>query len=177
VFDPRKHHRQSIRLRDYDYSQEGAYFVTIGTHGRECLFGEVVDNTMILNEPGQIVQKWWQVLESKFSYIETDAYVIMPNHFHGIVVVVGADPRVCPNLGAHIGAPLPKIIQWFKTMTTNEYIRYSKDNFEPSSGAKLWQRNYYEHVIRNEKALHAIRTYIESNPAQWINDPENPTYR
>ncbi|AFM24407.1 transposase [Desulfomonile tiedjei] len=129
------------------------------------------------------LQCWYRIaskllrntIESKFSYIETDAYVIMPNHFHGIIVIVGADRRVCPILGAHEGAHLPKIIQWFKTMTTNEYIRHAKKN--RLSEAKLWQRNYYEHVIRNEKALHAIRTYIEANPGQWPKDPENPNYR
>lgn len=79
-------------------------------------------------------------------------------------------------MGAHVGAPLPKIVQWFKTMTTNEYIRFAKKNSAKARGSRLWQRNYYEHVIRNEKALKEIRGYIVENPLQWAKDPDNPEY-
>jgi REP element-mobilizing transposase RayT len=179
-FNPDLHHRHSIRLRGYDYSQEGAYFITICTQNRECLFGEIRDCEMILNDAGKMIEKWWAKIVKKFPSVETDEYVVMPNHFHGIVVIVGADPRVRPDAdvntgeGAHMGAPLQRIIQWFKTMSTNEYIQRIKQNgWQPLSG-KLWQRNYYEHIIRNERELDEIREYIVNNPLQWALDNENP---
>jgi len=127
-FDAEKHHRHSMRLLGYDYAQVGAYFVTSVTKDRVCLFGEIFDGEMRLNDGGRMIEQWWFELNRKFSTVETDEFVVMPNHFHGIVVIagvtVGADLRVGPNSeGAHAGAPLPTIIQWFKTMTTNEYMR------------------------------------------------------
>ena len=99
----------------------------------------------------------------------------MPNHFHGIILIVGADLRVCADTtGAHIGAPLPEIVQWFKTMTTNEYICGIKSLGWIPFNTRLWQRNYYERIIRNEWELHRIRQYIADNPAQWMHDRENP---
>jgi hypothetical protein len=96
-YNPEIHHRRSIRLKHYDYSQPGAYFVTICTHNRECLFGEIVSGAMVLNDAGKMVEKWWYELNTKFLNIEPDAHIIMPNHFHGIIIIVGADLRVCPN--------------------------------------------------------------------------------
>jgi REP element-mobilizing transposase RayT len=191
-YDPEKHHRRSIRLKGYDYSRPGAYFITIVTQDRACLFGEVVDGEMRLNAAGQMVEKWWAELNHKFPNVQTDEFVIMPNHFHGIIVIthvgadlcvcpnesgahVGADQRVCPDeTGAHTGAPLPEIIQWFKTMTTNEYIRGVKQSGWPPFRGRLWQRNYYEHIIRNDQSLHCIRQYIAENPLRWHLDRENP---
>lgn len=154
-----------------DYSRAGAYFVTICTQDRACLFGDVVNREMRLHEAGKVVQKRWEETAIKFKNIELDESVMMPNHFHGVISIVGADLRVCPSAsdnvcpdindgdkdkGEHIGSPLHKIVQWFKTMTTNEYIRGVKlFNWHPFNG-KLWQRNYYEHVIREEQELHTI---------------------
>ncbi len=173
-YDPNKHHRRSIRLKGYDYSQAGAYFVTMCVQRRELLF--VTDDVI------DMIQRWWDKLPEKFPGVETDAFVIMPNHTHGIIVVtgehvgsprqsaqsVGVDPRVNP-------APtLGEMIQWFKTMTTNEYIRGVKTlNWTPFPG-KLWQRNYYEHIIRSEIELNAIRQYIINNPLKWEQDRDNP---
>jgi putative transposase len=303
-YDPERHHRRSIRLRGYDYRAVGAYFITIVAQDRACLFGEVVDGEMRLSEAGRMVERWWLELNRRFPHVSTDAYVVMPNHFHGIVVIhspppdttappdvgadlrvcpdsarvgadlrvcpdsggthdggthdggahagaplqgvggahgahgvgadlrvcpdsmgahtgaplqrvrpdstgapdvgadlrvcpdsmgahtgaplqrvrpdstgapdVGADLRVCPDsMGAHTGAPLPTIVQWFKTMTTNEYIRMVKHaGWTPFQG-RLWQRNYYEHIIRNERALERIRDYILTNPLHWHLDREN----
>ena len=114
------------------------------------------------------MKKWYFELPNKFPDIQCDQYIIMPNHIHFIIIIVGADLRVCPDdIGEHIGSPLHKIIQWFKTMTTNEYIRNVKNNrWEPFDG-KLWQRNYYEHIIRNEQELNKIREYIINNPLKW----------
>ena len=197
TYDPERHHRRSIRLKEYDYSQVGAYFITIVTQDRACLFGEIMDGKMHLNDAGRMVEKGWLELNRKFPTIETDEYIVMPNHFHGIVVIVGADLRVCPDttvgadlcvcpnvmetdprvypceLGAHAGAPLPSIIQWFKTMTTNEYIRGVKTSGWLPFRGRLWQRNYYEHIIRDDESLNSIREYITNNPLQWEMDREN----
>jgi REP element-mobilizing transposase RayT len=201
------HHRKNIRLQGYDYSQAGGYYVTIVMPERECLFGEIVGEEMILNEAGKMVEKWWNVLPDKFPSVTADAFVVMPNHFHGIIfITVGADLRVGPGsvemgdgsekgehvgsplqddgmdnqMGAHTGAPLPQpnaplsqIVQWFKTMTTNEYIRGVKQlHWMPFIG-KLWQRNYYEHIIRNEGDYERIFNYIATNPSNWAEDEEN----
>jgi len=115
-FDPQKHHRRSIRLKGYDYSSEGAYFVTIVTQGREHLFGEIVDQEMILNEAEEMIVKWWNELPNKFPNVILGDFVVMPNHFHGIIFIVenvGADLRVCPDdekntsaqKGEHVGSP------------------------------------------------------------------------
>ena len=222
TYDPAKHHRRSIRLKGYDYSQPGAYFVTIVTQRRECQFGAIVDGEMQLNDAGRMVARWWAELGNKYPRVIPDVCVVMPNHFHGMVIItdgrgahaddrgahaddrgayadkrgahtdkrgahvgaplqptgmgddVGTDLRVCPNAGAHAGAPLPEIVQWFKTMTTNEYIRGVKTlGWTPFPG-KLWQRNYYEHIIRNNASLNRIRQYIIDNPARWDDDDENP---
>ena len=182
-YDPDKHHRRSIRLRGYDYAQPGAYFVTIATHEKQSMFGEVEDGQMRLNEAGRMIERWQAELTNKFPSVETDEYVVMPNHFHGIVAIVGADLRVRPDPGApiiegaHIGAPLPEIVQWFKTMTTNEYIRgVKRHGWAPFQG-RLWQRNYYEHVVRNEEDLEDVRQYIVGNPARWAEYAENPEFK
>jgi putative transposase len=185
-YNPAKQRRRAIRLRDYDYKQAGAYFVTICTQQRACLFGVMRDGKMWLNDAGRMIEQWWFELNRKFPMVEADEFVIMPNHFHGVVVItdisVGADLRVGPvpenrhpaEQGAHAGAPLQTIIQWFKTMTTNEYIRGVKTASWPSFNGRLWQRNYYEHVIRDDKSLNRIRQYILDNPSHWPFDRENP---
>src|SRR5258706_15493779 len=159
--------RRSVRLRGYDYSQPGAYFLTIVSQGRACLFGEIVNGVMELNGAGQEVQRCWSLLGQKFPTIETDTFVIMPNHIHGVIIIrnvtVGADLCVGPpaaRTGTHVGAPLPRIVQWFKTMTTNAYVRGVKTLGWPPFQRHLWQRGYYEHVIRNEESLNRIRQYI-----------------
>ncbi len=160
--------------------------------GRECLFGEIVNGEMKLNDAGMMIVKWWRELPNKFPSVKLGAFTAMPNHFHGIIQVVeivGADLRVCPDdeseKGGHIGppqqvsplqrpdAPLSQMIQWFKTMTTNEYVRGVKELDWKSFVGKLWQRNYYERVIRNEKKWDRIHRYIESNPSHWAEDDEN----
>ncbi|GAB4180542.1 MAG: transposase [Calditrichia bacterium] len=177
-YDPNRHHRKSIRLQGYDYSSPGAYFITMCTHQRAMLFGNVVDGVMVLNDAGEMVVKWINELENKFPNAKIDQYVCMPNHVHFILIItqtpVGADLRVCPDKrnyapprGGHTGPPLHQIVQWLKTMTTNEYIRNVKHNGWPSFYGKLWQRNYHDHIIRNERALYAIRNYIINNPLKW----------
>jgi REP element-mobilizing transposase RayT len=123
-----------------------------------------------------MVMKWWKELGNKFTSVLPDEAVVMPNHFHGIIVIVGAalcgrPPSGRPHRGA---ATLPLIMDWFKTMTTNEYIRGVKEKNWPRFAGKLWQRSYYDHIIRNEQDLHGVRAYIMNNPAQWTIDGENP---
>lgn len=179
-FDPGIHRRQSMRLQGYDYSQVGAYFVTICVQNRACLFGEVVNGEMRLNNAGLMIARWYSELENKFPDIECDQFACMPNHVHFIAVNVGADLRVRPdsmaeyNEGEHTGSPLPAVVQWFKTMTTNEYIRGAKQYAWTPFYGKLWQRNYYEHVVRDEGDLARIRDYILNNPARWKEDDLHP---
>lgn len=189
-FTPDIHHRRSIRLNDYDYSQAGAYFVTACNQGRESLLGEVMDGEMILNDAGRMVEQWWLELNNKFPDIKTDTFMVMPNHFHGIIMIVGAALKpaqndtvgaaLCGRPGFTEGQPhgvaptLGTIMDWYKTMTTNEYIRHVKqDNWLPFPG-KLWQRNYHERVIRNDEELNRVREYIMHNPARWAEDEDNP---
>ena len=198
-YNPDIHHRRSIRLQGYDYSQYGAYFVTLCTQNRECLFGEIVNGEMILNEYGKIVEQCWFNLPNYYNNIVLDAYIIMPNHFHGIIFIndtidtvdnigaidIGAIPE-SPNVGAiPVGAIhesplwesprqrrkmlLPKIIGRFK-MNSAKQINQIRN----TSGVPVWQRNYYEQIIRNEKSLEKIRNYIINNPLEWYYDDYNP---
>lgn len=196
-YDPDRHHRRSIRLRDYDYSQAGAYFITICTQGRECPFGEIVDGTMILNGAGRMVEKCWHDIPAHFPDIELDEFVVMPNHVHGILSIikpVGAnigenvrtDVRV--NVGAKNGvvdvgaknvSPLPSQQRPGTSKTIGSIIRGLKIGVtkwmrEHTPIHNIWQRNYFEHIIRDEAALNRIRQYIMENPVRWAEDTENP---
>jgi REP element-mobilizing transposase RayT len=177
TFDPDEHHRRSIRLKGYDYSRAGAYFVTICTHDRECLFGEIMDGEMRLNDAGQAAQADWVRLPERFQSIELDEFVIMPNHLHGIILVgAGFAPpdRGAPNRGACRGAAccaptLGDILRAFKSISA-----IAVNRLLGRSDRSLWQRNYYEHIVRSENELARIREYIANNPAQWALDRENP---
>ena len=168
TYNPDIHHRHSIRLRDYDYRSAGAYFVTICTFQRECLFGDVVDGEMRLNSLGEIAREEWLRTEIVRKNVSMDAFVIMPNHFHGILLMDDscrgeAAPR--PVMAGSIGA----ILGQFKSIVTKR-INALRDN----PGCPVWQRNYYEHVVRNEGDLANIRQYIANNPLKWDLDENNP---
>jgi putative transposase len=282
-FDPERHRRRSMRLKGYDYSQAGAYFVTICTQGRACLFGEVVDGEMRLNDAGRMVVAEWERLPALFPNVVLDAFVVMPNHIHGIVILtnptndapdgatlmgataIGATTRVAPTMVGNdaasdgatgattrvapttvgddtdpVGAglvpapstpdpstpatpapdpstpatpapapstpatpapappvpatpapapPVPApptpapsvpaptlgdVIGAFKSRVTVEYARGVRTFGWTPFDRRLWQRNYYEHIIRNEEALNRIRRYIVENPIRWAFDRENP---
>ncbi len=170
-------HRRSIRLQGYDYSQAGAYFVTVCTHNRTCCFGEIVDGHMRLNSLGELVLATWLDLPGRFVQVSLDAFVVMPNHIHGILHItpVGAQfiapdstEQGAMNQGAINRAPtLGAVVRVLKAVSTRQ-IRLA------GHGAFAWQRNYYEHIIRNEDSLARIREYIENNPLQWALDRENP---
>jgi REP element-mobilizing transposase RayT len=192
-FDPKKHHRRSIRLKGYDYSQEGAYYVTIVTWHREFLFGEIVNKEMRLNKVGKLVEWEWLELPKRLRYVELGTSVVMPNHFHGILFIhenVGAtrQGRTIPLSGTEPlqtfttdgidGSPLPRgpkpaslgaIIAQFKSRVTKRIWKFPEFKETP-----IWQRNYYEHIIRDETDLQNKTDYIESNPLLWDEDDENP---
>ena len=155
--DPRPR-RRSLRLPGYDYSQAGAYFITACIHNRAMLFGGVIDGDVRLNEMGTIVQQTWDDLPTHYHGINLDAFIVMPNHVHGIIILADASER------RHA---IPEIVRGFKTFSAR---RVNERVGEPGA---LWQRGYYEHVIRNAKALDRIRAYIANNPARWADDPEN----
>ncbi|MDI6451709.1 transposase [Anaerobaca lacustris] len=210
TYDPKKHHRRSIRWFAYNYTQAGAYFVTICVQGQTCLFGDIIDGQMRLSDGGNVVQAAWDELPDRYPGVETDAFVVMPNHIHAIILLtadppVGAGPRACPE-PSHPLAPAPRacpnetgqqhprtgqprgvaptndgrmlslgdVVRRFKTWTTKQYADGVRHRGWPPFPGRLWQRNYYEHVIRNEESLNRIRQYIAANPASWIWDRENP---
>jgi REP element-mobilizing transposase RayT len=183
-----RHHRRSVRLRGYDYSQAGLYFVTIVTFRRECLFGEIENGEMKLNRYGEIVQWEWLELPKRLRYIELGAFSIMPNHFHGILIFNDSNVRAThQGFGDALaskaplqntttngidGSPLQQrgpqpaslgaIMAQFKSRVTKRLWKNPDLN-----GTPIWQRNYYEHIIRNETEMDTIWRYIESNPAMW----------
>lgn len=167
-----KHSRRSIRLPNYDYAQEGMYFVTICTYEKEYLLGDIVDSKIHLNNIGRIVDEIWSKLNKKYKNIEMDEYVIMPNHLHGIIHIVGAGfsrpNKNSDNISKGQENPAPtlgQIIAYFKYETTKQ-INIIQNN----PAIKFWQRNYYEHVIRDDKDLFRIREYISFNPDNWEED-------
>ena len=191
TYNPDIHHRHSIRLKDYDYSQNGAYFVTICTWQRECLFGEIVNGEMVLNDMGLIVVDEWEKTAIVRKNVILDEFVLMPNHFHGVIFFsedVGATPVDRPGaIGEHDGyctekratqrvAPtgpvsgsIGAVMAQFKSIVTKR-INVLRNNL----GCPVWQRNYYERVIRNEDELFRAREYIVNNPMKWELDKENP---
>lgn len=166
-YNPDIHHRRTIRLYGFDYSTEACYFITICTQEKKCLFGRIEDGVMQMNELGEMIEKWYAELEHKFPSLLCLDYVIMPNHFHGIIHV-GADLCVRPDTSSVVS--LSQVVQWFKTMTTNEYYRKVKLKHWASVGKKIWQRNYYEHIIRNAHEFDEITQYIRTNPTRWCDD-------
>jgi len=173
------HRRRSIRLKDYDYSQPGSYFVTLCTHGHECLFGDITDGEMVLNNVGEIVEKCLIEIPGYYQNVELDKWTIMPNHVHAIIVIYPDNNIV----GARHASPLriykskihgPKsnsigsIVSSLKSAVTK---RINESQNTPSRS--IWQRNYYEHIIRDEHELNKIRRYIINNPPHWEYDREN----
>ena len=172
-----QHHRRSIRLKDYDYSQEGAYFVTICTHGKECILGHIIDGRVELSPIGHSVYGYWLQIPKHFEAVQLDEFVVMPNHMHGILMIT----RCCR--GVKFNAPtrgsdsfscisprkdtLAVIVRTYKSVVS----RWCREN---GYGDFRWQRNYYEHIIRSERDLKEIREYIVNNPMKWDIDAENP---
>jgi len=222
---PELRKRKQFRLPDYDYSENGYYFVTVCTNDRQNIFGRIENNQPILNDAGNMIDFWWSEISVHFCGVRLDQHIIMPNHIHAIINIVGADRCVRPcsnkcvrpilnnnrppisnnnirtssNMGEyhetighrmsghdHIGnsgrthrsAPaVSGMIQWFKTMSTNDYIRNVKTNDWPPFNKRLWQRSFHDHIIRSDRSLNAIRRYIPTNPINWEQDIDNPINR
>ena len=173
--DPERPYRRSIRLKEYDYLQPNAYFITICAYNKECIFGGIIDARMILNELGKIVWNEWNKTAQIRKNVNVDEYVVMPNHMHGILMIidgcdVGETRRVAPTerpKGPAFGS-VGAIIGQFKSIATKRI-----NALRGTPGLPVWQRNYYEHIIRNEKDLDEIREYIINNPIKWDLDEEN----
>ena len=193
TYDPKKHHRRSIRLRGHDYAGGGGYFITICAQDKKCLFGRVVEGEMILNDAGRTIQRVWEDLPQRFPTVVLDVFQLMPNHFHGILVIPGAglEQALALATGAPIIQPGPKVtgtagqgtagqgtasrtptmggvVGAFKSIATIEVNR-----FQACVGRRLLQENFYEHIIRSVDSLEKIRAYIRQNPVRWCEDPEN----
>ncbi|MFZ1977012.1 MAG: transposase [Bacteroidota bacterium] len=173
-YDPAIHHRKSIRLKEYSYSSPGAYFITICTHEKKCLFGEIMQEEMQLNKIGKIVQEEWYKTKDIRPEVELDSFVIMPNHIHGIIVLIecrGTLQRAPTKeqFGKPTSNSIPTIVRLFKAAATKRINEY-----RAIPGIPVWQKNYYEHIIRNDDSLNKIRDYIIHNPLKWQEDEENP---
>ena len=181
-YNPASHHRRSIRLKGYDYSQAGAYFITLCTHNREWLFGGIVEEIMRLNPYGEIAATCWRSLGQHFDNCDLSEWVVMPNHLHGIIVLsdpgkgeASPDERLrksrmltadaSPLFNGTQPGSVGAIVQNYKSIATR---KINAQRHTP--GLPVWQRNYYEHIIRNEKSHYDIATYIVNNPAQWEMD-------
>ena len=165
TYDPERHHRRSIHLKGFDYSRSAIYFVTICAQNRECLFGTILQNQMLLNDAGGMVSAEWLALPSRFPSVILDEFIVMPNHFHGIIYISPDSPDN-PTLGTVLGA--------FKSIVNNNYITgVSSKNWQPFD-QRLWQRNYYEHIVKDDFGLQKIQAYIQNNPSTWQADSLQP---
>ncbi len=164
------HQRRTIRLKGYDYKRLGAYFVTIATRNRESRFGDIIDGEVRLNDTGRLVKSAWEWLTMRYAYVELDTYVVMPNHLHGIIDIFDQYSGNREKDQA-LRKPLGRLIGAFKTWSTRRV-----NNALETPGQPLWQRNYYERVIRNDEELDRVREYIVYNPMRWDTDSENPNF-
>jgi putative transposase len=192
--EPEEMDRCSIRLKGYDYSMAGGYYVTIVTQLRESFFGKICDKEMIFNDAGRMVNREWMSLQERFPNIEMGVFQVMPNHLHGVIIIHNPEPvgaglvpahatratislrattsttrattRVAPTIGEIVGA--------FKSITTHKYIQGVDEFGWLVFYKRLWQRNYYEHIIRDEADHERIAGYIRDNPVNWDQDEENP---
>ena len=166
TYDPRIHDRRSLRLPGYDYTTPGYYFITISTANHQNMFGQRANGIVELSDYGLIVDKSWRWLAEHHTYVELDEWVVMPNHFHGIIVISDArrgGSRTAPTsitAGVSGHKPLGRLIGAFKTVSTKRI-----NQLRSTPGERVWQRNYYEHIVRNEESLRTIRQYIVENPA------------
>ena len=165
--NPPSNRRKSIRLKGYDYTQSGAYFVTLVMRNRLSLLGEIVSGKMLLNGIGESIRDAWEWLAKRYPYVKLDEYVVMPNHFHGIIVLT--NDRQPHHHSRPMNKPLGRLMAAFKTVSTKQ-----TNLLQGTPGQPMWQRNFYEHVIRDETELDRIRKYIADNPANWETDSENP---
>jgi putative transposase len=182
------HHRSSIRLPGYNYAQAGEYFVTVTTHDRECVLGAIENEEVELSDIGKIVKEEWLRTPIVRPNVELDEFVIMPNHIHGILVIRDERKGAEVPVGANCHSPLREnrssrgktpfrspsktvgaIVRGFKSAATKR-----ANELRDTPGKSLWQRDYFEHIVRDEKDLERIREYICLNPTRWPIDEEYP---
>jgi putative transposase len=162
----RHHHLRSLRLHGYNYASPGAYFVTLCAHGRACVFGEVVNGAVLPNGPAEMVRVGWLAIADHFPNAQPDMFVIMPNHVHGIIYLT-VPLQTVERFGRPVAGSIPTIIRSFKSATARHI-----NNTRGTPGASVWQRGYYERVIRDCAELDRIRQYIAGNPSRWASDTE-----
>ena len=186
-YNPKIHHRRSIRLKGYDYSQPGFYFITVCAQDREHFFGRIRNKIMGLNDAGIMVHHEWISIPERFPNVKLHEFMVMPNHFHAIMEIVGTTLVVAPNnvkpnknIAGQMGQPqrvaptggktVGDIVGAFQSITTVKYIRGVKNDYWKRFNGKLWQRNYWEHIICNENEYIRISEYIKNNPLNWKDD-------
>lgn len=173
-YDPEKHHRRSIRLSGYDYAGAGAYFVTVCTRGKESLFGAFVGDQVRLSPWGRIALQCWRSIPQHYARVGLGAFVVMPNHVHGIIHIEEAGTACrAPTTEAFarpVAGSLATIVRSFKAAVTRRVRRLDSD-----AGRRIWQRGYFEHVVRNGRDFDRIGDYILTNPERWLLDRENPS--
>lgn len=172
TFNSDLHRRHSIRLRDYDYSSGGYYFVTICTYGRICYFGDIRDCVVSLSPVGETAHQYWDDIPNHFDNVDIDEFVIMPNHVHGIIIInddsVGARHGMPLHQTNKFGVSIPNSLSVIVNQYKSSVTRWCNQNTHPF----VWQRNYHEHIIRNDADLDRIRGYIINNPINWKNDED-----
>lgn len=169
TYDPTIHHRRSIRLKNYSYTEEAAYFLTVCTNKKQLLFGDVKKDQIQLNALGAIAFRCWQKIPNYFLHIKLDAFVIMPNHVHGVLWIIKSPIESQANqFGKVTVGSIPNIVRCYKAAVTKQINQICQQK----GTSLIWQRNYYEHIIRDQKALNNIRQYILDNPLNWNDDPE-----
>ena len=182
-YNPNLHHRRSLRLKNYDYSQAGAYFLTICAYKHQTLFGKIIDGKMQLNQLGEVLAEEWERSAQIRQEIDLDYSVIMPNHLHGIVIInnLGTNKHVGVNGRSPSGNALrmkshsiSSLMTGFKSAVTKRINRIRYHGEQLTAPAPVWQRNYYEHIIRDETSLNQHRQYIIENPLKWESDKLHP---
>jgi putative transposase len=159
--------RRSLRLSRYNYAWQGAYFITVCTGNKINLFGHIIKGTMKLNSFGLIVEKVWKEIPMHYPGVNNEVFIVMPNHIHGIIAIhdverAGSKPAPTKTY------PLFEIVRAFKTYSSRKI-----NTLRNMKGISVWQRNYYEHIIRSEKDYREIGEYVVNNSAKWESDPEN----
>lgn len=172
-FNPNEQARKIIRLNNYDYSSKWLYFITISIKDKLCLFWEIKNNELFLNDAWKMVEKYWLELGNKFKNIKLHNFIVMPNHFHWIIEILCNYENNLQD--THKGRPYNKksisdIVWWFKSITTNEYIKNVSKNNWNQFNKQLWQRSFYDNIIRNEESYIKISEYIINNPIKWVED-------
>jgi REP element-mobilizing transposase RayT len=170
-----RHNRKSIRLKGYDYSQPGEYFITICTHDKKCVFGKVIEEKIILSPIGEIAKKCWEEIPEHYPKVELDEYIIMPNHIHGIIIMSEGRDLINQILTTENNFPLMKnpketlgkIIRYYKARSTKLIHNSGYIDFQ-------WQSLFYDRIVRSDNELNNIRDYITNNPLKWYLDEENP---